>query len=263
VDGIQLETSVDYIRPENVQTYAEVLGEAILSFMEMHYGFTLNQADARLCPAFADVRPGQPFYSAIESLYKEDLLPACSSDPRLFCPGAPLTRADAARMIGEVIRRRSATPAMAEAIYRDIPAGDPLVPWTSLMWQAGIGFSCRVDRLAFCPDRAFSRAEAARAFLYLLKGQEYVPPSPAGLFADLPRDDWTTWWAEAAYSEGIIQPCAGGPSLQFCPDAPLSRGEAAGLLAIVADARPARVGLADAGKPRGVGEISNASTTMR
>lgn len=263
VDGIQLETPVDYIRPEKVQTYARVLGEAILSFMEMHYGLALSPENAGLCPAFADVGPGQPSYAAIESLYLRDVLQPCSTDPRLFCPGAPLTRADAALMIGRVVQRGSAMPAKLEAIYQDLLEGDPLLPWTSLMWRTGIGFSCRGDRLAFCPDRSFTRAEAARTFLILVKGQAYLPASPTGVFADLPQDHWMTWWAEAAYREGLINPCAEGASLRFCPDASLSRGEAAELLAMVWNLDLSGKLPADVRRPLAINEGRRSKTTMR
>jgi hypothetical protein len=237
VDGIQIETSIDYVRPENMHAYASVLGEAILSFMEMHYGFSLDEGAGTICPTFADVQPGEQSSAAIEGLYKEGVLQPCSSSPRLFCPGEPLTRGDAAEMIGRVIQPvLPATDAMG-AIYQDIPSDDPLAPWASTMWQAGLGASCREDRLAFCPDEGFSRAEAARTFLQLLKGPSYLPPPPTGVFSDLSVDDWRTWWAEAAYDEGLMQPCADVTSLQFCPDEALSRGQAAVLLATVADAR--------------------------
>jgi hypothetical protein len=46
-------------------------------------------------------------------------------------------------------------------------------------------------------------------------------------------DDWMTWWAEAAANEGLIPPCAGESPLQFCPDTPLTRAEAAVLVSHV------------------------------
>jgi hypothetical protein len=233
VDGIQIETSVDYIRPERIQTYARVLGEAILSFMEMHYGFDLSEKDGMLCPAFADVEPGQRSFGPIEALYGEGILQPCSASPRLFCPGEPLTRAAAVEMIGRAMRPTFSASDAAGVIYSDLPAGDPLNRWATLLWQAGLGTSCRQDRLALCPDQAFTRAEAARMFLLLTKGPGYLPAPPSGVFADMTVDDWMTWWAEAAANEGLIPPCAGESPLQFCPDTPLTRAEAAVLVSHV------------------------------
>jgi hypothetical protein len=237
VDGIQIETAVDYIRPENVQTFARVLGESVLSFMEMHYGFDFSQQGGRLCPAFADVDPNQRSFAAIETLYKEGVLQPCSSEPRLFCPGERLTRGDAAEMIGRLLGGDPSATTPPSEFYQDIPAGDPLVPWATVMWQAGLGTSCRKDRLAFCPDSIYTRAEAAKTFLVILKGPSYMPAPPSGLFDDLPAGDWESWWDEAAYKEGMMQPCAGGASLEFCPETAIRRDEAALLLALVADQR--------------------------
>jgi hypothetical protein len=263
VDGIQLETSMDYVRPESIQTYAKVLGEAILSFMEMHYGFRLDQAGGMLCPAFADIDPGQRSSAAIEALYKEGIVQPCSTSPRLYCPGAPLTRGDAAQMIGRIIRPASPAVDTTETLYQDISPYDPLAPWATVMWQAGLGASCREDRLAFCPDQGFTRAEAAKTSLQLLKGPAYLPPSPTGLFADLSKDDWMTWWAEAAYEEGLIQPCADGTFLQFCPDEVISRAEAAVLLATVVDTHALGAYAEGGGASLGVGRSTAPRATNR
>lgn len=264
VDGIQLETSMDYVRPENLQTYTRVLGEAILSFMEIHYGFTLDQGDGSLCPAFADVDPGQRSSAAIEALYKEGILQPCSASPRLFCPGAPLTRGDAAQMIGRFIGPANPEPSTTETIYRDIAPGDPLTPWATLLWQEGLITSCRADRLAFCPDEGFSRAEAAKTFLQLLKGPGYLPSPPQGLFADLSADDWRMWWVEAAYAEGLMGPCADTASLEFCPDEVISRAQAADLLAMVEStyAPGARAG-SEEGSSLGSGKTAAPRATNR
>jgi hypothetical protein len=247
VDGIQVETPIDFVRPENIQAYATVLGEAILSFMEMHYGFDFSRDAGTLCPAFADLDPGDRSTSAIEALYQEGVAQPCNSSPRLFCPGEALTRGDAAQMIGRVIRPADTGTGPIEPIFQDIPADDPLAHWAAVMWQAGLGTSCRQNRLAFCPDQGFSREEASRTFLQLLKGPAYSPPPPTGEFADLSKDDWSTWWDEAAYKEGLIQPCAGGASLRFCPDETVSRGEAAVMLATIADVHGPDVHAADEG----------------
>jgi len=235
VDGIQVEASVDYVRPEKVEKFTRVLSEAILTFMEAHYGFTLGEGNDVLCPSFADVGPGSPGYNAIETLFSKGILPACSTNPRLFCPDAPLTRGEAAEMIGKVIQPESTWPVTAESIYQDILPEDPLAPWTTVMWQSGFGPSCREDRLVFCPDRPFSRAEAAKTFLRILKGSAYIPPEPSGSFTDMQPQDWDTWWTEAAYLEGLFQACQAASQMEFCPDAPITRSEAATLLYLVSE----------------------------
>jgi hypothetical protein len=167
-------------------------------------------------------------------------------------------------MIGRFIGPANPESSTTETIYRDIPLGDPLTPWATLMWQEGLITSCRADRLAFCPDEGFSRAEAAKTFLELLKGPAYLPTPPQGLFADLSVDDWRTWWVEAAYAEGLMQPCVDTTSLEFCPDEVISRAQAADLLAMVesVNAPGARAGVGE-GTPLGSGKTASPRATNR
>jgi hypothetical protein len=49
----------------------------------------------------------------------------------------------------------------------------------------------------------------------------------AGIFVDVPLDQWAAGWIEAAYNAGLIPACETEPELKFCPDKELSRAMAA------------------------------------
>jgi hypothetical protein len=64
----------------------------------------------------------------------------------------------------------------------------------------------------------------------MLHGTDYEPPRPGGIFTDVPLDAWYADWVEAAYNEGLIEPCGLDP-LAYCPSAPLTRAVAAHMMA--------------------------------
>ncbi len=76
----------------------------------------------------------------------------------------------------------------------------------------------------------YTRAEAAVFGLRLRHGRSYIPPGPAGIFADVQTDNRSAGWIEASYNEGLMDPCQTSPQLLFCPDSQLTYDEALLLL---------------------------------
>ena len=56
-----------------------------------------------------------------------------------------------------------------------------------------------------------------------------LPPTPVGIFDDVPLTAWYAGWVEAAYNEGILPACQASP-LRFCPMTSLDRAWAAYLM---------------------------------
>jgi hypothetical protein len=86
---------------------------------------------------------------------------------------------------------------------------------------------CGLDgagQLKFCPTATLLRKNAARWLLKAKYGPAYVPPAATGIFFDVPANDEFAPWIEELYRLGITGGC--GPGL-FCPNAPLTRGQAA------------------------------------
>ena len=59
-------------------------------------------------------------------------------------------------------------------------------------------------------------------------GSDYTPPPATGaVFADVPADAFGADWIEQLFAEGITAGCGSG---NFCPNASLSRAQAAALV---------------------------------
>ncbi len=77
----------------------------------------------------------------------------------------------------------------------------------------------------FCPDAGNTRAQAAVFAIKAEHGLGYVPPPATGaMFNDVPADAFAAEYIEQLAREGITAGCGGGA---FCPDAPVTRGQAA------------------------------------
>ena len=60
-------------------------------------------------------------------------------------------------------------------------------------------------------------------------GSGYVPPTPAGIFADVPADYFAIAWIEDLYNRGVTAGCGTNP-LRYCPDAIVPREQMATFL---------------------------------
>ena len=81
----------------------------------------------------------------------------------------------------------------------------------------------------FCPDKALTRADAAVMVLRMLEGADYEPPLVVIRFKDLVGDA-RAYFVEDAVSRGLFSSCVAGASprgARYCPDAGLTRGDAA------------------------------------
>ena len=70
--------------------------------------------------------------------------------------------------------------------------------------------------------------------VFLLKtllGSAYVPPSPVGIFADVPLDEFAVAWIEDIYNRGITAGCNTNP-LRYCPDDSNTRAQMAAFLTL-------------------------------
>ena len=71
-----------------------------------------------------------------------------------------------------------------------------------------------------------TRAEASVFFLRIKNGACYSPPTPTGIFTDVPTEAWFAAWVEDAYLQGLLPACSTYP-LAFCPNDLLNRAWAA------------------------------------
>jgi len=119
-------------------------------------------------PYFTDVPTTDPFFSYVQKLRDLGITTGCTATT--FCPGGPVTRADAAAFL--VRSKMQGLPANtltypATPFFTDVPAISPSFTYVQKLYELGITSGCGVG--LFCPGNALTRQEMAvfltRAFL--------------------------------------------------------------------------------------------------
>jgi hypothetical protein len=187
--------------------------------------FTLKDAAVSFTVAFRDVREERADDPYIHALAGAGVTAGCRAG--WFCPDAPLTRGGAAVWMLLTAEGAVYQPPPAENMFGDVSRERVDAPFVEELVRRGAAEGCAADpAVLFCPDDALARADAAVFLLRLLEGKEYVPPVPVRpRFGDLEGDPRQAWVEDAAARE-LFTPCAAGRAL-FCPQAGLSRGDAA------------------------------------
>ena len=171
---------------------------------------------------FGDVPPGHWAEEAIYKLYDAGITKGCSTDPLLYCPDKPVSKAAMAVFLLRSIYGGNYTPPPATGIFTDVDVNQWYAPWVEDLYGEGITKGCSADPLMYCPDRAVSKASMAVFLLRSIHGGNYTPPAATGIFTDVNINQWYAPWVEQLYREGITQGCSADP-LMYCPDRDVSK----------------------------------------
>lgn len=111
-------------------------------------------------PTFADVPATSPFYGYIERLVQLGITSGCQQAPvRLFCPAAPVTRAQMAVFL---VRAAGLTPFNNPfATFGDVPVGSSAYTYVEELYRAGITVGCSTVPSLYCPNSSITRAQMA------------------------------------------------------------------------------------------------------
>lgn len=184
-------------------------------------------------PIFSDVPAGHPFRPHIEKMYKENLTAGCSSDPLAYCPDQPLSRREMAVFLVRAIHGVNFTPPQATGtVFHDVTPQTPFSAYieqlhrdglATIIWSNGNeqNLNCSGGQLSFCPHAQVTRAETAVMLERLLDR----PP----VFTDVPVNHWAFSSIQRIARERITAGCSQSPK-KYCPDAGITRGEAAVLM---------------------------------
>jgi len=193
-----------------------------------------NYTAAKGVSVFHDVNPAHDISRYITSVYAHGYAIGCSNEPQYnFCPYDPLTRAEMA-----VILVRSehgpdfVPPDPSQSEFADVPVDAWYSKWVHQAYYDYYTDGCWPDPLLYCPFDQLTRTELA---VFMLRARhrdpDYEPPAATGVFADM-EGHWGAEWAEAAYDEGIMEPCrTQWPYRYFCPESAASRALMAKALA--------------------------------
>ncbi len=149
----------------------------------------------------------------------------------MFCPDMTMNRAQAAVFLlrGEYGASYMYPPPPYLTFQDDFSSGPWAQPWVQGLYNAGMTAGCSSNPMLFCAWDQTTRLQLAVFGLRLKYGTSYpVPVGTGTVFADMTDPTfWGNGWAEAAYSEGLIQACGtqdGRPL--FCPTNVVDRATA-------------------------------------
>ncbi len=181
---------------------------------------SVREIDSSDGHAYRDIEHST-FVSAIEALDDEGIAFACNPPfDDWYCPGAPLRREEMAAFL-----TRALDLPPGPDVFRD-DERSPFEAEIQALARARITHGCNPpDNDRFCPDSAVTRGQMA-AFLR----RAYDLPSGPDAFRD---DDGSTFEdaINAIARAGITHGCNPPANDHFCPDAPVTRGQIAALIA--------------------------------
>ncbi|MEX1246325.1 MAG: S-layer homology domain-containing protein [Thermoanaerobaculia bacterium] len=120
---------------------------------------------------FADVPPGSFALDWIEDLAESSITAGCVA--ALFCPAAPVTRAQMAVFLLKAKHGSQYLPPAAAGVFADVPISSPFAPWIEQLAAEGITAGCGGGY--YCPDNPNTRAQMA-AFLASTFGLKLYGP---------------------------------------------------------------------------------------
>jgi uncharacterized repeat protein (TIGR03803 family) len=108
---------------------------------------------------FPDVTCPSPFADWIEQLANENITGGCGSG--LYCPAAPVTRAQMAVFLLKTLLGSSYVPPGAAGTFGDVPPGSFAADWIEDLYARQITGGCSASPLLYCPDASNTRGQMA------------------------------------------------------------------------------------------------------
>jgi hypothetical protein len=174
---------------------------------------------------FPDVPVTHPFFHFVETIYQLGITGGCTGGN--YCPTAPVFRQQmAVFLLKAKFGSAHVPPACTGTVFTDVPCtGGPFDPWIEELFTLGIAGGCGPGM--FCPTATVTRKQMAPFLLKTLYGSGHVPPTPTGIFQDVPiANNPFAPFIEELYGLGITGGCQSAPLL-YCPDNPNTRGQMA------------------------------------
>jgi hypothetical protein len=172
---------------------------------------------------FADVPTTYWAWQYIESIYAAGITGGCGTSPLIYCPEAPVTRAQMAVFLLRGIHGGSyAPPAVGDTTgFTDVATDHWAAAWIKQLAVEGITSGCGVN--TYCPEESVTRAQMAVFLLKAKHGSSYTPPNVSAVFGDV-AGHWAEDWIEQLAAEGITSGCGNN---NFCPNDAVTRAQMA------------------------------------
>ncbi len=167
---------------------------------------------AALSVEFADVPASSPFHDDIIAIATEGVTGGCGGGN--YCPASPVRRDQMAVFLLKSEHGSDYVPPACSGVFADVPCVSPFAPWIEQLAAEGVTGGCGGGN--YCPDQSVTRAQMAIFLLKTSLGSSYSPPTPVGLFGDVPVGSFGAGFIEDLYTRGITGGCQTSPLL-YCP----------------------------------------------
>jgi hypothetical protein len=190
-------------------TLEETISSGVTKTWRLHVG-----------ESFADVPTSHPFYRFVETILHNGVTGGCGGAD--YCPDNQTRRDQMAVFVLKAKESQAYVPPACTGVFADVPCPGPFADWVEDLFNRGITGGCGGGN--YCPDSPVLRQQMAVFLLKTLLGSDYVPPTCAGLFGDVPCASPFADWVEDLFNRGITGGCGGG---NYCPTAVTTRGQMA------------------------------------
>ncbi len=180
---------------------------------------------AALSVEFADVPASSPFHDDIIAIATEGVTGGCGGGN--YCPASPVRRDQMAVFLLKSEHGSDYVPPACSGVFADVPCASPFAPWIEQLAAEGVTGGCGGGN--YCPDQSVTRAQMAIFLLKTSLGSSYSPPTPVGLFGDVPVGSFGAGFIEDLYTRGITGGCQTSPLL-YCPASAVLRQQMATFL---------------------------------
>lgn len=175
---------------------------------------------------FADLASSDVTAPFVYQVFQQSIMPACVSSPLGFCPGAAVSRSDAAVFL---IRAAfgdsfSYTP---WAYFDDVPWYDPAFKYVQKLRDLNITTGCGTR--AYCGSALASRSDLAVFLIRAIQARAGKDVNafgypPGAFFSDVPANDGRFSFVQAMKASGITSGCT---ATTFCPTDAVTRSQLA------------------------------------
>jgi hypothetical protein len=97
----------------------------------------------------------------IEELFSEGVTGGCGTNPLLFCPGEPVTRAQMAAFLLKAEHGTGYAPPACSGVFADVPCPSLFANWIERLYAEGVTAGCSTGPLQYCPSNPNTRGQMA------------------------------------------------------------------------------------------------------
>ncbi len=191
------------------------------------------QAGNPTATVFTDVPATSPFFDYISLLNSEGITAGCWSNPPLYCPDTPVTRAQMAVFIVAGLKKRIAVPPHNPVPYfDDMPADSGYFPFVQAIKELNITAGCSITPSLFCSGSSITQGQMAVFMVASWLRANHLSTftySPIPYFADVPMTHPFFRFIQKMRELGFRTNC-GGDNFRYCPDVAVTRAEMAPMI---------------------------------